>query len=70
MILTTLLSTSLLALTPQQENKTLLTLEQTSGRGESVSFAGKLERWAWASDGVHLVRGRDEEARWIDPVYA
>jgi dipeptidyl-peptidase-4 len=47
--------------------QTALTLEQTVGRGERVDLSGSVQSWTWAEDGTHLVRGRGEEARWIDP---
>ena len=54
----------------EQSQKKLLTLEQVSGRAaeaQRVDFSPTLTRWSWAPDGVHLVRGRGEEARWVDP---
>ena len=45
----------------------MLTLEQASGRGEGrVSFRGKTPAWRWAPDGVHLVKGRGDDAKWVD----
>jgi dipeptidyl-peptidase-4 len=52
----------------------LLTLEQTSGRGDPVDFTGELPRYSWAADGVHLAleerqEGQDEpHIRWFDPL--
>jgi len=51
-----------------QAPKKTLTLEQTAGRGEDrVDLRGTTPAWSWAPDGVHLVRGRGAEARWVDP---
>ncbi len=47
--------------------KKLLSLEQTVGRGEKVDFSGTTPAWSWAEDGLHLLRGRGEEARLVDP---
>jgi dipeptidyl-peptidase-4 len=45
----------------------LLTLEQTMGQGEPVDFTGKLPRFTWAPDGVHLVRDGEGGKVWLDP---
>ncbi|MFO0980983.1 MAG: S9 family peptidase [Planctomycetota bacterium] len=52
------------ALRAQDKN---LTLEQASGRGEPVSFAGKLKQISWAADQKHVLLGSGKEARWLDP---
>ena len=45
----------------------MLTLEQAAGRGEGrVSFRGRTPAWRWAPDGVHLVKGRGDDAQWVD----
>ena len=48
-------------------SRKLLTLEQTLGQGEAVDFTGELPGYAWASDGVHLVRNGQDGKVWIDP---
>ena len=45
-----------------------LTLEQASGRAKAPSFSARAQSVRWAHDGRHVVLGRDEEARWLDPV--
>jgi dipeptidyl-peptidase-4 len=47
---------------PEAPRRKRLTLEQTAGRGERVDFRGNLERYRWAPDGKHLIRGKV----WID----
>ncbi|HED66888.1 MAG TPA: S9 family peptidase [Planctomycetes bacterium] len=49
---------------PQESAGLRLTLEQTAGRGERVSFSGRLPSIRWAPDGVHLREGGE----WIDPI--
>ncbi len=44
-----------------------LTLAETHDRTVQRALLGNLERWRWAEDGVHLVRGRGEEQTWMDP---
>ncbi len=58
----------LLALTLSTPAQEQLTLEEASGRGETPSYRGTTESWRWADDGVHLIRGKDEEATWFDPL--
>ncbi|MFT5690655.1 MAG: dipeptidyl-peptidase-4 [Planctomycetota bacterium] len=44
----------------------IITLEATAGRGERLRLGGSLESWAWAGNGIHLVRGRGESAVTLD----
>ncbi|MCP3915186.1 MAG: prolyl oligopeptidase family serine peptidase [bacterium] len=50
----------------------LMTLEQAAGRGTKelpvVRLTPRMANWRWAPDGKHLVRGRGDEERWVDPV--
>jgi hypothetical protein len=55
---------SLLALPGVTQKK--LTLEQTAGRGERVSFAPALPSLRWAADGIHVVLPGEPE-KWLDP---
>src|SRR5262245_3705882 len=52
---------------PASDGKKRLTIEQTLGQGERVDFTGELPDYAWAADGVHLVRTERERKVWIDP---
>jgi dipeptidyl-peptidase-4 len=45
-----------------------LTLEQASGRATAPSFSARAQSVRWAHDGRHVLLGRDEDARWLDPV--
>ena len=56
---------ALLAL-PGEAGERRLTLEETSGRA-SVRFSPSSTSVRWASDGVHLARGRGDQEVWIDP---
>jgi dipeptidyl-peptidase 4 len=47
--------------------KKSFTLEQASGRGESISLRGRVPSWSWAPDGVHLVKGRGKDVKWVHP---
>ena len=68
LLLTSLGPTSLGALALPQ-GTSLLTLEQTLGRGaDRVSFAEQVPRWTWAWDGVHLETERDGARVWLDPL--
>jgi dipeptidyl-peptidase-4 len=44
-----------------------LTLEQASGRAKAPSFSARAQSARWAHDGRHVVLGRDEDTRWLDP---
>ncbi len=61
-----ILATALLVSTALAQKK-VLTLEQTAGRGERVDFSGSTASWSWTEDGTHLVRGRGDDAKWVDP---
>ncbi len=44
-----------------------LTLEQASGRARAPSFFASAQPARWAHDGQHVVLGRGDAARWLDP---
>ncbi len=44
-----------------------LTLEQVSGRGNAPSFAARAGSVRWAHDGYHILVGRGDDERWLDP---
>ena len=44
-----------------------LTLEQASGRGTAPSFSASAPSARWAHDGKHVVLGRGDGARWLNP---
>jgi dipeptidyl-peptidase-4 len=63
-----LVAASVLCVTPSSPGQDRrLGLEQTVGRGKPVDLGGELESWRWAEDGEHLVTGKGEQERWIDP---
>lgn len=52
---------------PAPAGAKLLTLADFAPDAEHISFRDQVASWSWAWDGKHLVLGRGEDARWLDP---